>query len=81
MGIVKNISYHTIQTDHVDEAESLAFYLMEHGLDACPQGDAIEVPVPDRGTFDRVEQLKASWQWFWETSDSGLFGLPMYVKE
>lgn len=81
MGIVKNISYHTIQTDHVDEAESLAFYLMEHGLDACPQGDAIEVPVPNRETFDRIETLKTTWAMFWETSDSGLFGLPMYVKE
>lgn len=81
VSIVKNISYHTIQTDHVDEAESLAFYLMEHGLDAHPEGDGVEVPVPDRQTFDTIEQLKQTWALFWETSDSGLFGLPMYVKE
>ena len=81
MGIVKNINYHTIQTDHVDEAESLAFYLMEHGLDAHPQGDGVEVPVPNRQTYEQVEALKQSWQWFWDTSDSGLFGLPMYVKD
>jgi hypothetical protein len=29
---VKNISYHTIQTDHGDEAASLAYYLNEHGV-------------------------------------------------
>lgn len=81
MAIVKNISYHTIQTDHVDEAESLAFYLNEHGVCAQAQGDSVEVPVPDRATFDQVELLKQTWQLFWETSDSGLFGLPVYVKE
>lgn len=81
MGIVKNISYHTIQTDHVDEAQSLAFYLMEHGLDAHAARDAIEVPVPDRDTFDQVEMLKQTWRMFWNNSDSGLFGLPMYVKD
>lgn len=81
MGIVKNISYHTIQTDHVDEAESLAFYLMEHGLDAQPHQDAVECPVPNRAIYDQIELLKQTWHLFWDTSDSGLFGLPMYMKE
>lgn len=81
MAIVKNISYHTIQTDHLDEAESLAFYLNEHGVCANATGDAVEVPVPDRATFDQIEMLKTTWAMFWEVSDSGLFGLPMYVKE
>lgn len=80
MGILKNISYHQIQTDHVDEAESLAFYLNEHGVCAHAQRDAVEVPVPDLDTFKHVEMLKTTWSMFWETSDSGLFGLPMYVK-
>lgn len=80
MVIVKNINYHTIQTDHTDEAESLAFYLMEHGVDAHAQHDAVEVPVPDRDTYDQIELLKQTWRLFWDTSDSGLFGLPMYVK-
>jgi len=78
---IKNISYHDIQTDHLDEAESLAFYLNEHGVCAQAQGDAVQVPVPDRETFDKIELLKQTWQMFWETSDSGLFGLPVYVKE
>lgn len=81
MTIVRNISYHTIQTDHVDQAESLAYYLNEHGVCAHAQGDGIEVPVPDAGAFERIEALKTTWGWFWENSDSGLFGLPMYVKE
>lgn len=81
MTIVRNISYHTIQTDHCDEAESLAFYLMEHGLNACAQRDTVEAPVLTREVYDQIEMLKQTWQLFWDNSDSGLFGLPMYVKE
>ncbi len=80
MPIVKNISYHTIQTDHVDEAISLASYLNEHGVCAQDSGDAVELAVPDVETFERVEMLKKSWSLFWEHSDSGLFGLPLFIK-
>lgn len=80
MAITKNISYHTIQTDHADEAASLAFYLNEHGVCAQQVDDTVELPVPDVETFETVELLKKSWALFWDTSDSGLFGLPMYVK-
>ena len=80
MATVKNISYHTIQTDHVDEAASLAFYLNEHGVCAQHTGDVVELPIPDVDTFTRVETLKATWALFWDNSDSGLFGLPMYTK-
>lgn len=81
MATIKNISYHTIQTDHVDEAASLAFYLNEHGVCAQQTEDAVELPIPDVDTFTLVESLKKSWALFWANSDSGLFGLPMYVKE
>lgn len=80
MAAIKNISYHTIQTDHVDEAASLAHYLNEHGVCAQHSGDAVELAVPDADTFHLVEMLKKTWALFWENSDSGLFGLPMYVK-
>jgi hypothetical protein len=80
MPTVKNVSYHTIQTDHLDEAASLAIYLSEHGLCAQQVNDTVELPVPDRDTFDRVELLKQTWALFWDNSDSGLFGLAMYVK-
>lgn len=80
MAPVKNITYHTIQTDHVDEAASLAFYLNEHGVCAQQVNDTVELPVPDVDTFTRVETLKQTWALFWENSDSGLFGLPMYIK-
>lgn len=81
MAIVKNINYHTIQTDHTDEAASLAFYLNEHGVCANPKTDTVEVPIPDRETFDRVEVLKTTWALFWENSDSGLFGICTYTKD
>lgn len=80
MATVKNISYHTIQTDHADEAASLAFYLNEHGVCAQQVNDTVELPIPDVDIFTRVETLKSTWALFWENSDSGLFGLPMYVK-
>ena len=80
MPITRNISYHTIQTDHTDEAASLAHYLNEHGVCAQHINDTVELPVPDADTFNRVEMLKQTWALFWENSDSGLFGLPMYVK-
>lgn len=80
MATVKNITYHTIQTDHVDEAASLASYLNEHGVCAQQVDDTVELPIPDVDTFARVETLKVTWALFWENSDSGLFGLPMYIK-
>jgi hypothetical protein len=81
MPITRNVSYHAIQTDHLDEAASLAHYLNEHGVCAQQVGDSVELPVPDISVFERVEMLKKSWALFWEHSDSGLFGLPMYVKD
>lgn len=81
MTTVKNISYHTIQTDGADEAASLAYYLSEHGVAAQPEGDAVELALPDVETFTRVEMLKQTWTFFWENSDTGLFGLPVYVKD
>lgn len=81
MPITRNISYHTIQTHHTDEAASLAYYLNEHGVCAQQIEDTVELPVPDAETFTRVETLKQTWAMFWENSDSGLFGLPMYVKQ
>lgn len=81
MATVKNISYHTIQTDHGDEAASLAYYLNEHGVCAQQSGDTVELAVPDVETFSRVEMLKQTWALFWEASESGLFGLPLYVKD
>ena len=80
MATVKNISYQTIQTDHADEAASLAFYLNEHGVCAQQTKDTVELPIPDVETFQKVELLKQSWLLFWDNSDSGLFGLPMYIK-
>lgn len=80
MATVKNISYQTIQTDHADEAASLAFYLNEHGVCAQHTDDTVELPIPNVETFQKVELLKQSWLLFWENSDSGLFGLPMYIK-
>lgn len=78
---IKNISYHAIQTDHVDEAASLAIYLNEHGICAQQVDDTVELPVPDVETFARVESLKQTWLLFWENSDSGLFGLPLHIKK
>lgn len=81
MATVKNISYHTIQTDHVDEAASLANYLNEHGVVAQQSDDAVELAVPDVETFTRVEMLKQTWALFWENSDSGVLCLPIYIKD
>lgn len=80
MTTVKNITYHTIQTDHVDEAASLAVYLNEHGVCAQQVNDTVELPILDVESFATVEMLKKTWALFWENSDSGLFGLPMYIK-
>ena len=79
---VTNVSYLVIPTDGEDQAASLAYYLNEHGVCAFIQTDH-EVSCPLEGTdgYATVEMLKQTWRMFWEYSDSGLFGLPMYVKE
>lgn len=82
--VVRNIGvvYVVIPTDQADEAESLAFYLNEHGVAAFVQADN-EVNCPlehGQAGFDALETLRTTWRMFWDNSDSGLFGLPMYVK-
>lgn len=77
-----NVSYLVTATDSEDEAQSLAFYLNEHGVIAFVQADhEVNCPLEKPGTVVIVETLKHTWRMFWEYSDSGLFGLPLYVKE
>ncbi|QIG58306.1 hypothetical protein SEA_SKOG_154 [Gordonia phage Skog] len=74
-------SYLTTVTESNDQAESLAFYLGEHGVAAMVQ-DTIEVVCPILTVDDVavIDLLKRSWAMFWETSDSGLLGLACYEK-
>lgn len=76
-----DVTYLVVPTADADEAESLAFYLNEHGAPAFAQADN-EVNCPLTGPEDylRVESLRAGWRLFWEHSDSGLFGLACYLK-
>jgi len=79
-----DVSYQAIQVDNSDEATSLASYLNEHGIAAFAQeGPEVNVPLVlgDMDSYEKLALLTKSWRWFWEYSDSGLMGLPMYVKE
>lgn len=78
VGILQSV----ITTTSSDEAESLAGYLTEHGVFATV-ADVFEVRIAteDSEHYDEVDTLLITWKMFWEHSDSGLFGLPMFVKE
>ena len=74
------VSYLVVQTQHVDEAVSLAEYLNQHGVCAVPEGEEVTCPLPSVSVAEKISQLQESWQMFWEHSDKGLFGLPIYRK-
>lgn len=77
-----NVSYMVIPTDGEDQAASLAYYLNEHGVCAFVQKDhEVSCPLENLEAYSQVELLKKTWRMFWECSDSGLFGLPMYLKD
>lgn len=77
-----DVSHQTITTQSNDEAESLAGYLNEHGIFAFVT-DEVEVRAASANGEDdlAIRVLKSTWRRFWESSDSGLFGLPLFVKE
>ena len=74
------VSYVVVQTQHVDEAVSLAEYLNQHGICAVPEGEEVTCPLVDLSVSEKIYQLQQSWEMFWEHSDKGLFGLPVYRK-
>jgi hypothetical protein len=78
-----HVSYYTMVVDNEDEAVSLSEYLNQHGV-CAHKSDKNEVTCPvQHGTHssDTIENLYKTWELFWDHSDSGLFGLPMYIKE
>lgn len=77
-----DVSYQKILLDSHDEADSLAGYLNEHGVFAVVQ-DTNEVSVVSENadTDQLIRTLRTTWRRFWDNSDSGLFGLPMFIKE
>lgn len=76
-----DISHQMITTDHTDEAESLAAYLGEHGIFAMVEGTEVRAASNDVETDSLIRTLKGTWRHFWDNSDSGLMGLPMFIKE
>ena len=91
MPIVGNgidIHYYTQPVDSADQAMSLAEYLNQHGSLAYKDGDdQVIIPLQCSTTEQAAEQsatvfmLISGWRLYWEHSDSGLFGLPIYTKE
>lgn len=77
-----DVSHQVISTTHPDEAESLAGYLTEHGIFAFVAEELdVRVASPDLESDTLIRMLKATWRLFWENSDSGIFGLPLFIKE
>lgn len=77
-----DVSYQTILTNTEDEAVSLAGYLTEHGVFAIVTDDNhVSALSDDTEAFETIQTLKRTWRLFWDNSDSGLFGLPLFVKE
>lgn len=78
-----DVEYKTIMTASHDEATSLAGYLNEHGIFATVNttDHSVSALTDDTDTDAAIRTLKTTWRRFWNSSDSGLFGLPMFVKE
>lgn len=78
-----DVEYKTIMTASIDEAESLAGYLNEHGVFAIANeaDHSVSATTTDAESDALIRTLKGTWRVFWENSDSGLFGLPLFIKE
>lgn len=82
------IHHHTETVDSADQAVSLSEYMNQHGMLAFKEADdavmiSMECPTEDHAAAQErlVHMLVSTWQMFWEHSDRGLFGLPIYVKD
>ena len=76
------IFYVTLPVDNVDQAVSLSEYLNQHGVCAAPEGnDGVTCPLEEPTRVALIHTLRKMWSLYWEHSDSGLFGLPMLIKE
>lgn len=78
---ITDLFYYTQPVESADQALSLAEYLQRHGISAYQDGtDQVIVPLTDPTHSCTVHTLVKSWRMFWETTDSGVFSLPVYVK-
>lgn len=84
------VFYLTQPVDSADQEVSLAEYLNQHGLLAYRTDGAdhaVEVPLECPRREDAAEKAStvhlvvSTWKMFWEHSDKGLFGLPIYQRD
>lgn len=82
------IHHHTETVESADQAVSLSEYMNQHGMLAFKEADdavmiSMECPSEDEAAAQErlVHMLVTTWQMFWEHSDKGLFGLPIYLKD
>ena len=82
------VHHHVETVASHDQAVSLTEYLNQHGLLAFQEAaDAVMVTMecPTEEAAPQQERLchmlVTTWQMFWEHSDRGLFGLPIYTKD
>lgn len=79
---VVDVSHQVITFDSPDEAESFAGYLNEHGVFSFVTDETeVRAAATDNETDAMIRTLKGTWRRFWDNSDSGLFGLPLFIKE
>lgn len=81
-----DVFYYAQPVDSADQAVSLAEYLNQHGVLAYKaENDQVEIPMECLGSAEVAEKtatvhtLVGTWRMFWEHSDKGLFGLPIYT--
>jgi hypothetical protein len=78
---IVDVFYMTLPVNNADQAVSLTEYLNQHGFSAVREGvDAVTCPIDDETKVPVINSLRKGWEMFWEHSDSGLFGLPVYYK-
>lgn len=85
-----DVFYFVQPVDSSDQAMSLASYLNEHGV-LAHQADnadhAVEIPVECSASDEvatrsaDIHSLIKTWRLYWEHSDAGLWGLPVYSKD
>lgn len=79
---ITDLFYYAQPVESNDQVVSLTEYLNRHGVTAYAEGnDQVIVPLDKPSKTIEVYTLVQTWRKFWESSDKGVFSLPIYAKD
>jgi len=79
--VAADMFYVTFVVESDEQAESLARYLLSHGITAVNTSTEVNIPMQSPKLTHQVLQLRNNWNEWWKHHESVLFELPVYIKK